>query len=480
MSLAIIVLATLVGLQQGDDPRSLVAKLGAPRYAEREAAAEALRGLGREALDALRDARDNPDPEVQARAQALVEEIEVSLMVQPTRVRLDFRNRPIAEVARNLGDQAGVTLNLIPDNNPAWNTRRITLVESQPVPFWKALDDLARLAQLQVSPGVQIMGMNGQGSRQAIVNLMASSTPPGPSDIAGPFRVAINKLDYHRSRNFVNVGGPAVAGMIIQNGVVIPQPVAPPIEPPQDQGHAPVPGVATESFLMELQLMAEPRMTIAQEGQPRITEVVDEKGHSLATPSQPNQFHHVAAYNGLNTIGGTSLQLHIPLEMPASPGASIKRLKGTIPVVVMARKEEPLIVSLNERNKIFKNSQVSIQVHDVKQDPNQHFTRIELTVKLSEQDPQQPFRPGFGAESMLFRNHPGNPQNPVEIVDAQGRAYPQWFPAETQPGRDGTRLSLHLMPTNPNILGPPTEIRLYELARASTEVAFELTDIPMP
>lgn len=478
MSLATIVLAALVGLSPGDDPQSLVAKLGASRYADREAAAEALRGMGRAALAALREARDDRDPEIQARASALVEEIEVSLMVQPTRVRLDFHDRPIAEVARSLGDQAGVTLNLIPENNPAWNTRRITLVESEPVPFWQALDDLGRLAQVEVSPGVQMTGMGGQGHRQAILNLMSVTTPPGPSDVSGPFRAVVNKLDYHRARVFNHNGAPGFAGMVIQNGAVVP-PVAPRIPPRDHQGRA-LPGTATESFLIELQLMAEPRMMIAQEGPPQITEAIDEKGHSLTALSQGNQIQHVAAYNGLNPAGATSLQLSLPLDMPATPGSSIKRLKVTVPVVVMARKDEPLVVPLSEKNKTFQNSQGSIQVHEVKKDPNQPFSTIELTVKLTESDPQQPFRPGFAAEMIMFRNHPGNPQNQVEIVDAQGRPFPQWFAFNAQPGQDGTRLTLRLMQTNPNALGDPAEIRFYEMARASTEVAFELTDIPMP
>src|SRR5262245_41518711 len=127
MSLAKVLLVALLGFGPGDDAKTLVEQLGAPRYADRAAAAERLRTLGRESLAPLRAAREAQDPEVRARALALLEEIEASLMVEPTRVRLDFRDRPIAEVARNLSEQSGITINLIPDNNPNWASRRITL-----------------------------------------------------------------------------------------------------------------------------------------------------------------------------------------------------------------------------------------------------------------------------------------------------------------------------------------------------------------
>jgi hypothetical protein len=62
----------------GPDPRveQLIRRLGSDSYAEREAAARALEGLGAAALPALRTAARGPDPEVRARAGRLVEAIE--------------------------------------------------------------------------------------------------------------------------------------------------------------------------------------------------------------------------------------------------------------------------------------------------------------------------------------------------------------------------------------------------------------------
>ena len=84
----------------------------------------------------------------------------------------------------------------------------------------------------------------------------------------------------------------------------------------------------------------------------------------------------------------------------------------------------------------------------------------------------------FGQEFMAFRANPGQSQNQVEIVDAQGKLFAQWFPINQQPGNDGLRMSVRLMPTEG--VGAPAEIRLYELGRAETETQVELHDIPMP
>lgn len=69
------------GQERTASPAELVQRLGAGRYAEREAASEALEALGAEALPALRAARDDPDAEIRRRAGELSRRIEVTRMV---------------------------------------------------------------------------------------------------------------------------------------------------------------------------------------------------------------------------------------------------------------------------------------------------------------------------------------------------------------------------------------------------------------
>ena len=60
----------------GPDLPALTRQLGAERFKDREAATEELRKLGKDALPALKSAAASTDPEVQARAQGLIKELE--------------------------------------------------------------------------------------------------------------------------------------------------------------------------------------------------------------------------------------------------------------------------------------------------------------------------------------------------------------------------------------------------------------------
>src|SRR5262249_10578840 len=116
-SLSILI---LLGLAAGPDAEALIARLGSSRYAEREEAAAALAKIGRDALPALKKAVDSRDPEVRARASALIDRIDSELLTRPTRVTLDFQDRPLDEIARALSERCGVAILLEPEDAPMW------------------------------------------------------------------------------------------------------------------------------------------------------------------------------------------------------------------------------------------------------------------------------------------------------------------------------------------------------------------------
>jgi hypothetical protein len=90
-----LALIVLIGQVPSAESAVLVDRLGSPRYAEREAAADDLERLGRQAIPALRAARDARDLEIRTRALALVNKIEGALLTQPTLVTLDFEDQPL-------------------------------------------------------------------------------------------------------------------------------------------------------------------------------------------------------------------------------------------------------------------------------------------------------------------------------------------------------------------------------------------------
>ncbi|MBX6313662.1 MAG: hypothetical protein IRY99_12200 [Isosphaeraceae bacterium] len=467
MVLVKLTLLAALGLGPGSGPEAeseaaaLVARLGSARWADREAAAVALERLGRAALPALRAARQAKDPEVQTRAAALLERIESGLMVKPTLVRLDYRDRPLTDVVRDLGEQSRIGLALFPENNPALTSRRVTLQESEPLPFWKAIDRLTQTARLQYNPMMQGMVVNGTRGAALILTDGLAELPPISDQ--GPFRVLLTGLHYQRDRHF----GPGHGvGMIIQNGVPVPQ---------GGRGSA-------EVFYALLQVMAEPRMILAQRGPLALTEAVDDRGNSLLPPtSNPALQRHSGFFGYIGSSGAASLTLQAPLRFPEMPGRTIKRLRGTIPVLAASRKDEPTIVNLADgKGKPHRAAEVTLIVNEVRADPNNaQMTEIDLTLRSNGPPSETPGMPARHLQEAVQYRGPSNPQSPLEILDAQGRPYPQWFPKSQSFGPEEVRITLSLHPAG-NAIGAPAQIRYYDFIRAATEINFDFVDVPMP
>jgi len=126
-----VVVVSLVG----SDPAGLVHRLGAPKYADREAASRDLEKLGADALPALKAARVSRDAEIRSRAEVLLERIESDLLVRPSLIALDFHDRPVSEIVREIGARGHVALSLQPSATSPGD-RRIDLARPEPVPFW--------------------------------------------------------------------------------------------------------------------------------------------------------------------------------------------------------------------------------------------------------------------------------------------------------------------------------------------------------
>ena len=172
MYVATLIVLVVLGqtAEPSRDPAALVEKLGSASYAEREAT-KSLESLGSKALPALRPALKSRDPEIRMRARALINKIEGNLLIQESLVRLDFTDATLDEIVKSLSKQAGFEVGLSPVGlAPAgprrtgtnFGTRRVTLRESQPVPFWKAIDRLCEVGQL--TRQYQVVDLRGQGA----------------------------------------------------------------------------------------------------------------------------------------------------------------------------------------------------------------------------------------------------------------------------------------------------------------------------
>jgi len=444
------------------DADDLVSRLGANRYADREAASLALERLGRPALHALRSARGSRDPEVRNRATGLVQKIEGSLLTQPTRIRLDFQRAPLTDVVRSLGQQAGFKVALYPDNLAKWKYQKVTLKEPEPVTFWKAVDLLCDAALLQHDARLHGTG----GPREPTFALTDGTTRIlTPNSDLGPFRVSLLGVHYQRDLNYGAQGFGGAGGFGPPGGV--PRPARP--QPPPRGRINPISSV---QFTAQLLVTAEPRLFISQNGPLQLVEAVDNRGNSLAAPAPGGPvMNRFAGYFGVT--GGSVIQLHAPLHRPAAPGETIKKFRGTIPLSVSSRGPDPLVVPLGQgMGKRFANEDVEVTAHGIRALPNARQIVLELSVKSNE-------RPGPAetGDSDAFGDvyRADTPRQQLEIVDSRGQLV-SWFPSGID--SDTSRLSLTLMnlPANCSL----KELRYYTLTRTTVNLPFEFTDIPMP
>jgi hypothetical protein len=143
-----------------DPPVRLAAQLGAPAYADREAATKALEALGPAAIPALETAVRSPDPEVTRRAIPLLARARFkadSAAILATRpVRLDYRRVTLMTAVADLSARTGLDIRL--DHARVADLFRPVTCTTNELPPWEAVAAFTRAAGLKecVAPELEI------------------------------------------------------------------------------------------------------------------------------------------------------------------------------------------------------------------------------------------------------------------------------------------------------------------------------------
>ena len=111
--------------------------------------------------------------------------------------------------------------------------------------------------------------------------------------------------------------------------------------------------------------LVEPRMLISRIGQAVVTEAVDDRGQSLLPGDKP----HVQPSASGSIPAQACTFIRLTLKHPERAGKTIKRLRISLPVEVVARKLDPLVITLGHaRGKTFRLGHTSLQILDIKAD----------------------------------------------------------------------------------------------------------------
>ena len=161
-------------------------------------------------------------------------------------------------------------------------------------------------------------------------------------------------------------------------------------------------------------------------------------------------------------------------KRPANPARQSRKLRGTIPVTVSARRPNPLIVPLEKSaGKTFENSDIQLTVHDIR-------TLARLAANLGRAIDQGPIgpmrRPAADTDgySSIFQRGPARPASNRRAR----RERPSHAAGSNRSPTPRTPTLPHADQPDPD--GPPKELRYYSVTRTDVDIPFEFSDIPMP
>jgi hypothetical protein len=477
----------LISLHIFDDPGpgELVTQLGAPKYADRETAGEALVKIGTRALPALAKASESSDPEVRLRAETLVARIEASEVLGVTRFTLDIRDRPLAEAAHAIEKASGMRLKLGASNgNPqverTWPERRVTVQAAEPVPFWDIIDRLCQAADLQREyPPAWNAAFPFTPPFDLI--LVGGKARPPKSD-TGALRVELVRVRHHRVRDY-------------RNNVYEFSPLGESTAQKRDTETG-----ATErsSYTAELVVSGEPRLRIFGVGEVENAEAVDDQGRSLLrrptaaeeeqklslrrmNPHLDPKLHPALRYGSFSHPSMRSSPVPVVLSYPSPPARRITLLRGVIPVAVVARRPGPLVVELKGASgKEFAADSTKITVHKIDAESGREPT-VDFTLETAQSGAEETIVVCDPKGVRLAVHRPSDLMELcLEVVDSRSeRLYWQFTRAPTRNIQG--RMTIVIRDRNSKRQRPDDlRLRYWRMIATATDLPFVFKDVPTP
>jgi hypothetical protein len=475
-----ILLALVCASASADDPPdavTLIGRLGSESFDDRVAAYKSLEGLGGAALPALRAAADTGDMRVRSRVRDLIEsigrQVEADRFVRPTMIQFDIRTRPFGELVDALNDRYDLGLSLRlgpgtgrgmrrfdpgePDRLKELRAREIRTRAARPLPYWQAIDRICETGDVRygMSPRREF------GTVPSAVVLMADRTGRGPVSDAGPFRVQITWTHPVFDRDF-------------RFGI-----------DPIGRGAGP-PGVG--GLFVPLAVLAEPGLMLRQNGPVVITEATDDRGRSLLPGAPAEPAAGPADRSRQATYEGDAIQVNATLASPNPSATAIRRLRGKVPVIALARGSDPMVIPLKGEGVLgrpYSTRDLTLIVDEVSLAPGAPAW-VKVTVRANRGD-RAAFAsydpPGFPFAAFNI----GGVLEHLELHDAAGRRLNHRLGSQAR-STDGDRYQLMVSPVSENDPGAgrgtsqapiPSELRYYPFVETATEIPFDFHDIPM-
>ena len=403
----------------------LIEQLGSRDFKTREGAGKALALRGEEALPALRKAMPHPDPEVRQRLSQLIADTERSLLLAPKRVTLKLNQTPVREALAELARQSGYRIDL--QGGPR---NQLVTLQLENVSFWEAFDKLCAQAGLVLQQHYDLAhGGLMVYAQDAIVPFI---------DYRGPFRLSANSFHYNKSLAFATL--------------------------PRNQFPG---GQRSEQLTFMFSVVAEPKLPLLGLGQPRLTAALDDQDNSLMPAPQARVFE--SQYGGYAGYRSIILQSQVQLAGHGGAARSVKLLRGSLPVTLLAEQKPEIVVTdvLKVKNQKFEGKEVTLEIEAVREGPGKTY-QVALTARRNGKDNQNDYT---WTNSLHQR---------VELVDAKGNK----FPSHGFNWNNGTPTSVQgtfmFGDAGGGPAGKPAKLTYYGWVTLQHQVEFEFHDLPLP
>jgi hypothetical protein len=404
----------------------LIEQLGSPDFKLREAAGKALSTFGSEALPAMKKAANHPDAEVRQRLTTLINDIERTALLSPKRVSVKFDGVPLKDAVAELAKTSGYRIELQNGGGP----QPLVSLSASDAPFWEVFDRLS-------TQGGLVLQQHYDAS-QGLVLYSQNSVVPFV-DYRGPFRLSASGFHYNKSLTFATLPRNAVGG-----------------------------GQRSESLSFAFNVVAEPKLPLLGLGQPKLTAAVDDQDQSLVplTFGRTSESFHNGYYYGYRT---TMLQTQVQLAGPAVNARTVRLLRGTLPVTILAEQRPEIVIEnvLKVKNKKFEAKDVRLEIEEVKEMPGK-TVNVVLTARRAGKDNQYDY---------TWTN---SLQQRVELTDDKGVKYTtngfNWSNG-TPTSAQGTFIFSEPSGTK---IGKPARLTYYGWVTVQHQVEFEFHDLPLP
>jgi len=417
---------------QAPSVAQLIRQLGDEDFRARDQAMRALEALGPQALPEMRKALPNEDAEIARRLAALIPRMETAARLTPKRVTLKASQQPLQKIVQELAKQSGYPI----DFWGGGNLERRYDLQLDNVTFWEAFDRIDQLAGL--------VPQSGYGDDRLRVQHQDTVTPHVCRD--GCFRAVAGSLQQYRVMDLSSFPRSA-------------------------------PGPRrSESLTFSFTVWAEPKLPLMGIGEPKVVAAVDEAGRSMA-PAQPDDAPdgppflrrvHVSRYgNGYRSL---SQQGSVALVRPSEKSRSIKRLKVSVPVTILAEQRLEVVAAdvMKAKGKKAAVGTTTFSIEDVTVTPNKQY-QLKMTVAEDNKDSPN----DYSWMNSLY--------NRVELRDEKGNKYQAYGSSWGNSGPNLVHLTLtYGPPGNVANMGPPKKLVYHVWKLMPHQVTFEFKDLPLP